>query len=349
LIKGVTAATFDPSSKLLIVVPHERFHQASWRAGGGNFFYEIYESALENLSISKIDYFIFTDGDSIYDGYHNLADLLVAEEYTHCFALTESDPNCATSWNWDYLAMFLAKMWNGMFIGLATDSVYLLQQLRFSQFNKIYGRSLLIGIDVKPQYLYLSGSNYFGPVFLPISNKSINSIDEELSNYISSEKQYDVVFSGKMYPYRIEALEELSFLNLNLGVNPHFNIDDDESESTYIQYIRSLRLGRFALNLARAGGIDKKQLKSRVLEAALFGVPVLSDESELSGLYFDLNQHFLSLNTSEDLDNLGNFLQDDAAYQKLAQDAQLKARALASSSFWKVVSESCLAYTLSVK
>jgi hypothetical protein len=108
-------------------------------------------------------------------------------------------------------------------------------------------------------------------------------------------------------------------------------------------------LGRFALNLARAGGIDKKQLKSRVLEAALFGVPVLSDETELSGLYFDLNQHFLSLNNSEGLANVGNFLQDDAAYEKFAKDAQLKARSIASSLFWDVVSESCLAYTLNAK
>ena len=346
---GVTSTNFDPSSKLLIVVPSERFHQASWTAGGGNYFYEIYESALENLSISKIDYFVFTDRDPIYDGFRNLADLLVDGEYTHCLALTESDPNCATSWNWDYFARILHRSWNGMFIGLATDSVYLLQQLRFSQFNKIYGRSLLIGIDVKPQYLYLSGSNYFGPVFLPISNKSINSIDEELSNYVSSEKQHDVVFSGKMYPYRIEALEELSFLNLNLGVNPHLNIDDDESEPTYIQYIRSLRLGRFALNLARAGGINKKQLKSRVLEAGLFGVPVLSDESELSGIFFELNQHFLSLTISEDSHHLSNFLQDNTAYERLVKDAQLKARSLAPSSFWKVVSESCLAYALNEK
>lgn len=347
--KDVTALTFDPSSKLLIVVPHERFQHASWKAGGGNYFYEIYESARENLVISKIDYFIFTDGDSIYDEFRNLADLLVDGEYTHCFALTESDPNSATSWNWDHFARILHKSWNGMFIGLATDSVYLLLQLRFSQFIKLYEKSILIGIDVKPQCLYLSEHNYFGPVFLPISNKSINLIDEELSNYVSSEKQYDVVFSGKMYPYRVEALEKLPFLDLNLGVNPHLNVDGNQSQSTYIQYIKSLRLGRFALNLARAGGSNRKQLKSRVLEAALFGVPVISDESELSGMFFELNQQFLSLNIFEDSHYLRNLLQDDAAYQKFAQDAQLKARSIASSSFWDLVSESCLAYTLNVK
>ena len=346
---GVTSTTFDPSSKLLIVVPSERFHQASWTAGGGNYFYEIYESALENLSISKIDYFVFTDRDPIYDGFRNLADLLVDGEYTHCLALTESDPNCATSWNWDYFARILHRSWNGMFIGLATDSVYLLQQLRFSQFLKLYKKSILIGIDVKPQDLYLPAYNYFGPVFLPISSKSIDWVDTELVKYISPEKKYDVVFSGKIYPYRVDALKKVSRLNFNVSINPHLNVDGNLSRSTYIQYIRSLRLGRFALNLARAGGIDKKQLKSRVLEAALFGVPVLSDESELSGLYFDLNQHFLSLNISEDLDNLGNFLQDDAAYQKLAQDAQLKARSIASSSFWDVVRESCLANSLNAK
>lgn len=349
LTKGVTTTTFEPSSKLLIIVPYECFHHASWGAGGGNYFYEIYESALENLTISKIDYFIFTDGDSIYDGFRKLADFLVDGEFTHCFALTESDPNCATSWNWDYFARILHRSWNGMFIGLSTDSVYLLQQLRFSQFLKLYKKSILIGIDVKPQDLYIPAYNYFGPVFLPISSKSIDWIDAELRNYVSPERKFDVVFSGKMYPYRVDALKEVSRLNLNMSINPHLNINSNQSQSTYGQYIRSLRLGRFALNLARAGGIDKKQLKSRVLEAMLFGVPVLSDEFELSGLYFDLNQHFLSLNISEDLDKLDNFLQDDAAYQKFAQDAQQKARSIASSSFWDVVSESCLAYTLNAK
>ncbi len=346
---GVPTTTFDPSSKLLIVVPSERFHQSSWMAGGGNYFYEIYESALESLSISKIDYFVFTDGDSIYDGFRNLADLLVDGGYTHCFALIESDPNCATSWNWDYFARILDGSWNGMFIGLATDSVYLLQQLRFSQFLKLYKKSILIGIDVKPQDLYVPEYNYFGPVFLPISSKSIDWIDTELVNYVSPETKFDVVFSGKIYPYRVEVLKVLARLNLNLSINPHLNVDGNQYQSTYIQYIRSLRLGRFALNLARAGGIDKKQLKSRVLEAALFGVPVLSDESELSGMFFELNQHFLSLNISEDSHHLSNFLQDHTAYERLVQDAQQKARSLASSSFWKVVSESCLAYTLNVK
>ena len=346
---GVTTTSFDSSSKLLIVVPFERFHQASWRAGGGNYFYEIYESAVENLSISKIEYFIFTDGDSIYDGFRKLADLLVDGEFTHCFALTESDPNCATSWNWDYFARILHRSWNGMFIGLATDSVYLLQQLRFSRFLNLYKKSIMIGIDVKPQDLYIPKYNYFGPVFLPISKKSIDWIDAELANCITPKAKFDIVFSGKIYPYRVDALKQVSRLNLNVSINPHLNVDGNQSQPTYVQYIKSLRLGRFALNLARAGGTNKMQLKSRVLEAALFGVPVLSDESELSSLYFDLNQNFFSLNISEDSNNLSNFLQDDATYQKIVQAAQQKARSIASTSFWDVVSESCLVYTLNAK
>lgn len=346
LSKKSTSATFDPSSSLLIIVPSERFHDASWKTGGGNYFYEIFESALENLPISKIDYYIFSNEINIYDDFRKLADFIVNGGYTHCLASTESDPGCATSWNWDFFAMNLQNLWEGMFLGLATDSVYLLQQLRFSHLNKIYDRSILIGIDVKPCYLYLSSHNYFGPVFLPISSKSINRIDDELANCDPVEKKFDVVFSGKIYPYRVRALRKLSRHNLNIGINPHLKVESNGSESTYLGYIKALQTGRFTLNFARAGGINKQQLKSRVLESSLFGVPVLSDESDLSGIFFNLNGHFLFFKITEDFYNLNIFLQDNDSYLRLARESQIEARSIASSSFWDVVNKSFLAYSL---
>ena len=334
-------SAFNHISKLLIVVPEDRYLDKSWIPGGGNFYFEILQSAREQLKIDEISFFVFPKSNYQSQGFSNLLEVILSQNYTHCLASIETDPDDHKSWNWDDFGRKLNMFWTGKFIGLSTDSAYLLHQLRFSAFNSQYSNSLLLGIDVRFTNSYLTAEIFAGPVFLPISSKSIEVLSVQDAQ-TSVVKKFDVVFVGKIYPYREPVLDYLSGLGLNLGINPHFKHNNHNEAPEFQDYIRALRMGRLALNLSRAGGIDLKQLKSRALEAPLFGTPVLSDDISLTSEYFRLNEEFLGFDyNSETIRSVLKVLDDEAAYQNLTIKAQLRAKSIASSAFWDLIQERC--------
>ena len=334
-------SAFNLNSKILIVVPEERYLDKSWGPGGGNFYFEILQSAREQLKINEINFFVFPKSSYKSDGFADLLEVVVSQNYTHCLAPIETDPDDINSWNWDDFGKELYKYWKGKFIGLSTDSVYLLHQLRFAAFNKQYPNSILLGIDVCPTFGYLSSEIFVGPVFLPISSKSFEVLSI-LEEQTFSAREFDVVFVGKIYPYREPVLEYLSGLGLNIGINPHLQQNNLDEVPKFQDYIRALRMGRLALNLSRAGGVDLNQLKSRALEAPLFGTPVLSDDISLISAYFRLNEEFLGFNYHSDtIKSILKVLDDEVAYQNLTTKAQLRAESISSSVFWNLIQKRC--------
>ncbi len=332
---------FDHKSKLLIVVPEDRYLDKSWIPGGGNLYFEILQSAREQLKIDEINYFVFPKSNYQSQGFANLLEVILSQNYTHCLASIETDPDDHKSWNWDDFGRNLNMFWTGTFIGLSTDSVYLLHQLRFSAFNSQYPNSILLGIDVSLMNIYLTAEIFAGPVFLPISSKSIEVLSVQDAQ-TSVVRKFDVVFVGKIYPYREPVLEYLSGLGLNIGINPHLKQNNHDEVPEFRDYIRALRMGRLALNLSRAGGVDLNQLKSRALEAPLFGTPVLSDDISLTSKYFRLNEEFLGFNYhSETIRNVLKVLDDEVAYQNLTVKAQLRATSISSSAFWDLIQKRC--------
>jgi hypothetical protein len=54
----------------------------------------------------------------------------------------------------------------------------------------------------------------------------------------------------------------------------------------------ALSLSTYTLNFSRQHVIKRNQLKCRVLEAAITGSHVISDEKHYSGKFLELNRHF---------------------------------------------------------
>jgi spore maturation protein CgeB len=89
-----------------------------------------------------------------------------------------------------------------------------------------------------------------------------------------------------MYPYRKEIFDELEHRGLAVELNPHRNYLEPNS---YLSYLTALHLSTFTINLSQAGGVKVKQLKCRVLETAIFGKTLITDENVSVKKFFKRN------------------------------------------------------------
>ena len=76
---------------------------------------------------------------------------------------------------------------------------------------------------------------------------------------------------------------------IQIEINPQKSYDNPNG---YLSYVTALHLSKYTINFSRAGGINKKQLKCRALETALFGNFMISDEKKYSSLYFKKGRDF---------------------------------------------------------
>jgi len=333
----------DEESKLLILVPSELTESPRWNFAQGTYMFEIYESGKEFLS-SEVELFVFSSRVSIQNEFDRLHKRLVEENFTHLLTGLESDPG-SSGWNWDYFALKARCDWNGMVIGLSTDSVYRLHQLRFNRFISIFKNTCVVGIDIDVDSKYLNASNRCGPTLLPISKRSIDLIDEELKNSVGEDNLGNVSFVGAMYPYRKKLINKLKNLGLDIVVNPHVasNSKSEKNNASYVDYVKALRKGKMALNLSRANGVNVSQLKSRVLESPVFGVPVLSDERDLTSIFFECDSEFIHFNAQESsIKEISKLVNNKLVMDNISSASQKKARAIAQSCFWNVTRSACL-------
>lgn len=329
-------------SKLLVVVSSELAETSRWDFAQGTYMFEILESAKEYLN-SQVELFVFRKEKSMITEFNRLERKLVEDRFTHLLASLESDPG-SPSWNWDYFAHRAGRSWNGMVIGLSTDSVYRLHQLRFNRFVGKFRNTCVVGIDAVMDEKYLNANNHYGPTLLPISKKSIDIIDQKLKGYSLEGDPSAVAFVGAMYPYRLKLIEKLRKINLDVVVNPHTagSSESTKNNASYVNYVRALRKGKLALNLSRANGINVNQLKSRVLESPVFGVPVLSDDRELASRFFDCDSEFVFFQANRrSIETISKVVNCDDELINISKAAQKKARAIAQSCFWETVRIAC--------
>jgi hypothetical protein len=329
-------------SRLLIVAPSSEVRSPKWNFGQGTILFEILESGKEVLDID-IELFVFDAKKTLIQEFDRLCQFLILGQFTHLLINLESDPR-EGGWTWDYFAKKAEKSWHGSIIGLSTDGVYRLHQLRFERFIKLFPKTVIVNIDVVMDGKYLKSLNHHGPTLLPISRKSIGVIDAELSLLSEIEVRHDVAFVGTMYAYRKDIVAKIERLGLPVVVNPtrDKSANNVELSRGYVSYIDSLRQSRFSLNLSRSNGMDVKQLKSRVLESPIFGIPVLSDEKKLMSTYFCENSDFLFFEpTRSSIKRVSSLVKNQSEYSDMALSAREKARAIAQSAFWDTVQVAC--------
>lgn len=332
----------NENSRILLIVPSKQLSASNWGFAQGVYLHEIWASGKEYLKV-EIEIFSFDETAYEMDEFDRLLMELVGGNYSHLLTSLESNPG-ATSWNWDYFAARALDIWSGLVIGLSTDSVYRKHQIQFQRFVSIYGKSVIIGIDVVPDLKYLKLKNYYGPTLLPISKASIAQIDRDLPNALSrlQSHQCDVVFVGEVYPYREAQLKRILDMGVDLSINPHRSHLDDTDGRGYVDYVAATCSGFLTLNLSRANGLKYSQLKSRVLEGPVFGTPVLSDENNLSTIFFDPDKEFIYFDGSdESLLRVIEQTKDKEMISNMSKSVKLKARGIAQSAFWDTVIFAC--------
>ena len=343
--RAISAAAATQDTLLIIVVPDAERRGDSWKSGGGNYFFELLASARDRYGDDAVDVFVVNEAAPSSLWHAALTQFLVETNATHCVAFIESDPAQAGPWHWQNFAALARRSWNGAFVGILTDGLYLLHQARATRFRHAYPRSSFVAIDIDESRHagFVPKRTLFGPCFLPISDLSIEAL-RRVTSHNSKHPEYDVVFVGKVYSNREGLLEELRSSGLRVGVNPHRT--DPTIRSGYGAYVRGLRMAHFTLNLSEAGGIPIPQLKSRMLEGPLFGTIVCSDESKLARHFFDADD-FVNFKSVEDLKSkIVQLLSDPTRLNEIKKAAGRRAQAIASDAFWSTVDRALAANNL---
>lgn len=334
--------TSKEKSRLLIVAPSKEVNSSKWNFGQGTIFFEILKSGQECLDID-IELFAFDSEKTLIHEFDRLCQFLIRGHFTHLLMNLEAGPG-EGGWTWDYFAKEAEKSWQGAIIGLSTDGVYRLHQLHFERFIKLFPKTVIVNIDIVMDRKYLKYRNHHGPTLLPISRKSIDAIDAELSLLSEIKVKHDVAFAGTMYEYRKEIIAKIERLGLSVSINPTRDRRASKADfgRGFVSYVDSLRHARFALNLSRSNGMNVNQLKSRVLESPVFGVPVLSDEKKLMSNFFSEKSDFLFFEpNSTSIKSVASVINNQSEYLDMAVSAKKKAREIAQSAFWGSIQIAC--------
>jgi hypothetical protein len=275
-------------SHLLVVVPSK--YQTNWECGQGNFFYEIYQSAKEKFPNITVSFFQVTTNEI--DWKKRLRKYIASGKPDCIFVYAEIDPDDSGNWTWPEFFLAIADQWSGKSIFLLFDSAYPIHRWRASKLAKITGNATIASIDRRPRPSLNRDIRHVGPIFLPISMESIQFLKQRIESKVQEEnlRVIDISFIGKMYPYRKKLFEELEHRGVEIALNPQQHYLDPDS---YLSYLTAIHLSKFTINLSLAGGVKVKQLKCRVLETAIFGNTLITDENHLGGKFFKRNSDFV--------------------------------------------------------
>jgi len=335
---GHRAPNFRERPAHLIVVPAEGPHFPDWRPGTRNFYYEAWQSAREMWGPGSVSVFEVEPDEPTASWQRRLQEMAHDQEATHILTHVEHDPSSPNSWNWDEAWNQIAADWDGVFLGVMFDSAFDLVTMKARRMAKISDRFMAVDICTPMSGSLVRNRTEVGPVTMPMSLESLQLVKERLAGLTQS---HDVSFIGALYPYRVELIQRLRAEGLDVAVNPHRNdaTHDFESSRTdqpgWLDYMAGLAQSRMTINFSRSSAGNFEQLKTRVIEAALAGTFLLTDDKESTRLYFDPEIEF---GYFPDVESLPRIVERwKSSGEKLVSgstSAQVKAQAIAHEDFF---------------
>jgi hypothetical protein len=326
----------------LVVTAHHGPDAPNWHIAGGNIGFETYLSAVELLGEENVSLFGAGKDEPEIAWHSRLLELMAEKKATHLIGQIEIDPNQASNWSWDVLATVFNEYWDGVFIGLMYDSAFEWLRLKTKRIGKIYPRVLYVDICEPITGYVVPSRPEVGPVTMPMSQASVNRIDEYVSGL---EKLHQVSFIGALYDYRVDLINALKSDGFDVVVNPHRPdttvdyLDSRTNQPTYLDYMAGLAQSELTINFSLASGGPHEQYKIRVQEASLVGTICLTDDRDRTRLFFEPNEYrfFESISSIEEV--VESTLRDPS---QLAQDqsaAKARAHVLAKTDFWGKINE----------
>jgi hypothetical protein len=304
VVRDKTAHNNDTSfewNSLLFVVPS--FFSDRWDYAAGNFYFELFQSAREKHPEKNFWVHLVKEGDL--DWTWNLLEEVRELNPNVILISPEIDPNGTNDWTISKFVIDLKKIWQGKLVFLMFDSVYPLHMWRVERLAMLAPNCKIIAIDRRFNRKFRKNWNVEGPVFLPISKKSLAILKQKVNEKILVEAlpPIRVSFVGKVYPYREKYLKAIARKNWGFEVNPHYRMKDPES---YLSYITAIKLSRYSINLSQAGGSRLRQLKCRVLECMLFDSTLVTDDRNNNSLLGIGSENFVFIRNFKKL-NLNRF------------------------------------------
>jgi hypothetical protein len=331
----------------LVIVPKDGPTFENWRVAGGNFFFEIAQAAREHYGADAVTVFSPEPDESVPAWHERLIRELVDTGATHLMAMVETDPDGAGTWSWDVLWSQLHPRWDGVFLGVMFDSAYRWITIPVRRVARMCDRFVVVDICMPMDGSMVRGRSEVGPVNMPVSDLSLTAIDEAAQGL---PRIHEVTFLGSLYPGRVRMIEDLRSTGVDVSVNPHHVsgevLDLEGSRANqpgYVGYMQALAQSQITINFGRSSAGDYFQLKTRILEAALMGCALLTDDIDRTERFWVKGEEYVHFDAPADIPTLVRELLDDQPRQRhMQQAAQARARAINVSSFWGGVDEGLL-------
>ena len=332
----------SPREAHVLVVPQEGPDFDSWRPGTRNFYFETWQTAIEMFGESRVSFFDVARGESWESWIPRLVGKANEVGATHIITHIESDPGSeSTTWHWDVAWAELLRSWDGVLLGVMFDSAYYWIGAQSRRLARMSPRFMVVDICMPMDGAMKRGRPEVGPVNMPMSKMSLDLVRQRCAQV---EKKWDVSFVGVLYPYRVEALDELRRRGLSVVVNPHRVDDADDYVSTtanqpsWLDYMAGLASSRMTINFSQSNARPVEQLKTRVIEGMLAGTVVVTDDVDRTSRFFTPGREYLPFRGLDDLlDVVTGALADAEQLAAIPARVRPRAETLANRGFWEAI------------
>ena len=340
---GYVPLAFTERQPHLVVAPLEGPQSAAWLPGTRNVYYEAYRSAGEKIGMEHVSVLDVPPGAAPALWHRALVDHIHDHQATHVITHIEADPGTPDQWTWDVVWNQLAQTWDGVLLGVMFDSAFETITMRSRRLARISPHFMAVDICMPMNDVMVPGRDEVGPVNMPVSQQSLGMLHERI---LGLEPVHDVSFIGALYPYRVEMIEQLRSLGIDVVVNPHRPDPTTDFASSrtnqpkWLDYMAGLAQSRMTINFSRSSAGDFEQLKTRVIEATLAGTLLLTDDRDRTRLFFEQDVEFGFFPDVAHLPGVvEHWLSQPALLDRGRLAAQRRAQGIALSNFWHGVSE----------
>ena len=334
--RGVSAPVV-PREPHIVIAPTEGPWSDEWGPAMGNYYYEVYRTAVERFgqgAVSVLD----LQSSSMNRWSKVLEDLIQDTRATHLISHLERDPGDVGGWTWDYTWTEMSRSWDGVFVGVTFDSGFRLLEMKARRLARISPNFVCLDICVPMDSRLVPNRVEVGPVPLVVSHETQTVLAEEIS---SVEKTTDVSFVGALYPYRVELMDALTTAGIDVAVNPHRSDVTTDFESSrrdqpdWLSYMTGLAGSQMTINFSLSSSGNHEQLKWRVMEAALVGALLLTDDHSRTSEFFVRGEEFDEFTRPDDLARvIAAWLDSPSQLRQAQRRAQQRAFELTRHEFW---------------